>query len=321
MGELVVGVDGSDGAQVALAWAVEEAQLRGDGLTVVTVIAPPGLLFTPTAIGQDLRRRADVEAEQRAEALLEDVVAPHADAGVAITQVAVRDDAAFDALVRRSADADALIVGSRGLGALGRMLLGSVSSQVVVHADTTVVVVPEPSDEQQRNDKVVVGVDGSSHARAALRRAAIEARMRAWELEPVTIQPAPPVVSAAGFRRDPVEAYLWAGSLIPEPVPQSDEVADDYQRAATHWRNRAEGLLEAELDRLDAATLPDKVTPTVIAADHPARALLDVAAFGRLLVLGRRGRGGFTGMLLGSISQHCVRHATAPLMIVPPDDA
>ena len=145
--------------------------------------------------------------------------------------------------------------------------------------------------------------------------------MRGWELELVTVQPTPPVIGAAGSGRDPVEAYLWAGSLMPAPAPHSDEVADAYQQAAAHWRNLAEGLLEAELNRVDPATLPDKVTPTVIGADHPARALLDVAAWARLLVLGRRGRGGFTGMLLGSISQHCVRHATSPVMIVPPDEA
>jgi nucleotide-binding universal stress UspA family protein len=57
----------------------------------------------------------------------------------------------------------------------------------------------------------------------------------------------------------------------------------------------------------------------VISAHHPARALLDAAAWARLLVVGRRGRGGFRGMLLGSVSQQCVRHATAPVMVVPPD--
>lgn len=114
---------------------------------------------------------------------------------------------------------------------------------------------------------------------------------------------------------------MWVGTLVPGPVPDSDELADAHEQVATRWRNLAEGLLEAELDRLDDATLPAKVTRTVIGADHPARALLDIAAWARLLVLGRRGRGGFAGMLLGSISQHCVRHATSPVMIVPPDGA
>ena len=320
MGELVVGVDGSDGSRRALAWAVDEARLRGDGLTVVTVMPSPNLLITPAAIGEDVRRRADREASQRAGALFEEVIAPHADVGVAITPVVVRDDATFDALIRRAADADALIVGSRGLGALRRLLLGSVSSQIAVHADITVVVVPEPSEEQQRDDKVV-GVDGSAHAHAALRRAAAEAAMRGWELELVMIQPPPPASGGGGPDHAAVDAYRWAGALAPAPVPQSDEVQSGHEQLATHWRNLAERLLEAELDRVDAATLPNKVMPTVIGADHAARALLDVAAWARLLVLGRRGRGGFTGMLLGSISQHCVRHATSPVMIVPPDGA
>jgi len=320
MGELVVGVDGSDGSRTALAWAVDEARLRGDDLTVVTVMPPPNLLITPAPIGEDLRRRADTEASQRARAVLEEMIAPHVAAGVAITPVALRGDTTFHALIRRATDADALIVGSRGLGALRRLLLGSVSSQVAVHAETTVVVVPEPPD-QQRDDKVVVGIDGSTHAGVALRRAALEAALRGWELELVMVQPPPPVAGSGGSGRDPVEAYMWVGTLVPGPVPDSDELADAHHQAATRWRNLAEGLLEAELDRLDDATLPAKVTRTVIGADHPARALLDIAAWARLLVLGRRGRGGFTGMLLGSISQHCVRHATSPVMIVPPDGA
>lgn len=142
MGELVVGVDGSDGSRRALVWAVDEARLRGDGLTVVTVMPSPNLLITPAAIGEDVRRRADREASQRAGALFEEVIAPHADVGVAITPVVVRDDATFDALIRRAADADALIVGSRGLGALRRLLLGSISQHCVRHATSPVMIVP-----------------------------------------------------------------------------------------------------------------------------------------------------------------------------------
>lgn len=100
MGELVVGVDGSDGSRVALAWAVDEAKLRGDDLTVVTVMSPSRSLITPAPISEDLWRRAEAEASRHAEALLEEVIAPYADAGVTISPVAIRDDATFDAAER-----------------------------------------------------------------------------------------------------------------------------------------------------------------------------------------------------------------------------
>ena len=115
MGELVVGVDGSDGSRTALAWAVDEARLRGDDLTVVTVMPSPNVLITPAPIGEDLRaacRHRGVAACARPAGR---VIAPHVTAGVAITPVALRGDTTFHALIRRATDADALIVGSRGL--------------------------------------------------------------------------------------------------------------------------------------------------------------------------------------------------------------
>lgn len=55
----------------------------------------------------------------------------------------------------------------------------------------------------------------------------------------------------------------------------------------------------------------------VVAAEHPARGQLDEARDASLLVVGRCGRGGFAGMLLGSVSQQCVRHATLPVLVIP----
>jgi nucleotide-binding universal stress UspA family protein len=99
------------------------------------------------------------------------------------------------------------------------------------------------------------------------------------------------------------------------------DLTGDFERRReqilTQWRNAAERQLEEELAHVDRRALPRKVTTTVIGARHAARALLDAAERARLLVIGRRGRGGFAGMVLGSVSQQCVRHATSPVMVVP----
>jgi nucleotide-binding universal stress UspA family protein len=317
VGELVVGVDGSDGSRTALAWAVDEARLSGHDVVVVTVVGPREPESTDVVVPADAGR-ADQDMSRRAGALLEDVVAPYADAGVRITRVACHDGTTVQTLLQRSRDADALIVGSRGLGVMRRLLLGSVSSQVVVHGTTTIVVVPQPSDERQRSDKVVVAVDGSQQAVAALRRAAVEAARRDWELELVTVQPPPPATGGHGQDRAAIDVYRWwTGWLTGDQARSPEAQQQDYQQLAVHWRNVALGQLDEALAQVDDTTLPGKVKTTVIAADHAADALLDIAAWARLLVVGRRGRGGFTGMLLGSVSQHCVRHATSPIMVVP----
>jgi nucleotide-binding universal stress UspA family protein len=321
MGELIVGVDGSDGAGTALMWAVEEARRTGDDLTVVTVQQMIEMLTVEAAARDAYRDRLDTVAADRAESILKEAVAACADAGVATSAEVLRGTAPAWPLVRRAAHATMLVVGSRGLGNVRRLLLGSVSHQVAVHARTTVVVVPEPTDTDRRSDKVVVGVDGSPHARAALRRAAKEAALRQWELEAILVAPSPPAMVSSYPSQSAVETAVWTGVLLPDGRSQREERQQAYDESVAHWRHAAQAHLADELALIDHDDRPEKVTATVISARHPVGALLDAAAWARLLVVGRRGRGGFRGMLLGSVSQHCVRHATAPVMVVPPDSA
>lgn len=65
----------------------------------------------------------------------------------------------------------------------------------------------------------------------------------------------------------------------------------------------------------DAAPVP---VLTRVLHGHPAQVLLDAAGGTQLLVVGSRGHGAFAGMLLGSVSQHCVQHASCPVVVVPP---
>lgn len=142
--------------------------------------------------------------------------------------------------------------------------------------------------------RIVVGVDGSAHARHALNHAIAEARLRDATIDAVYAFAPPVYWSAPEF-----------GVLIPRP---ETEVVEDATR-----------LLEREL-----ADVPDDVEVEPVVVEGPAaRALLETARGADLLVVGSRGRGGFMGLLLGSTSHQVVTHATCPVVVVPtpPEEA
>ncbi|HEY7708178.1 MAG TPA: universal stress protein [Gaiellaceae bacterium] len=140
--------------------------------------------------------------------------------------------------------------------------------------------------------RIVVGVDGSEGARSALEWALAEARVRDAAVDVV---------------------YAWhaPAQMLPGPyVVPGAQSADDVDRA----REEAEHLLDRQLQSVDAEGLTvERITPMAPAA----QSLLDVARGADLLVVGTRGRGGFTGLLLGSVSQQVSHHAPCPVVIVP----
>lgn len=139
--------------------------------------------------------------------------------------------------------------------------------------------------------KIVVGVDGSAGSREALRWAFEEARLRDVRLEAVTVW------------QYPITASLPTFGAMTTPDDLSAEA-----RAT---------LISILADEGITAEAPVPVS-TLVAEGNPARALLDASTDADLLVVGSRGHGGFTGVLLGSISQQCVQHATCPVVVVHP---
>lgn len=315
MSRLVVGVDGSANSRAALAWAVMEARLRGDEVAVVTVNNARVTPGDVAGVSDQQRHAVERIASQQATSMLEELVAPFADSGAQIT-THVLEGVPSEVLVNHAVGSNGLIVGARGSGAYRHLLLGSVSQQVVVHARCPVVVVPAAGAEDVSRRKVIVGVDGSHGAHLALERAAEEARLRGCELLVVMVQPPPPTPGNHALAETGFYAYMWMG-MPPPRVDSAADVARRHQQLIDHWHRAAEDQLTTELAQLDPTVLPRKVTPTVVDARHPAGALLDMAQGADLLVVGSRGRGGFAGMLLGSVSQQCVRHATAPVLVVP----
>lgn len=140
---IIVGIDGSDNAQKALAWAMKEAAVRRVPLTVLTV--------HPEAMGawglRPISYPADQEEQDRARQAAEEVVQKtisQLDAESRPESVTVQavSGIAADELIKASADADLLVVGSRGHGGFARLMMGSVSTQVSHHAVCPVVIVP-----------------------------------------------------------------------------------------------------------------------------------------------------------------------------------
>ena len=136
---------------------------------------------------------------------------------------------------------------------------------------------------------IVVGVDGSPGARAALRFAVREAALRGAALRVV------------GAWHLPVAAY--AGGYGPGDPDLGAELAQNAQHD-----------LDQALAEVDAGAVP---VETIVREGIPARVLLEEAQEAELLVVGSRGLGGFRGLLLGSVSQQCAHHAPCPLAIVP----
>jgi nucleotide-binding universal stress UspA family protein len=140
MSGITVGIDGSDHSIYALDWAIREAATRQTSVTVVAVDSVPGSPWTgnPIIVNPD---RLD-EVRQAAEEIIAKATSQLGDARP--TSVSVRAVSGFPAkeLIDASHDADLVVVGSRGAGGFARLMLGSVSSQVVPHAHCPVVVVP-----------------------------------------------------------------------------------------------------------------------------------------------------------------------------------
>ena len=145
MSGITVGIDGSAHSTRALEWAINEAAIRHAPVTVLTVHTVPmsGWTGNPITLPQDAEDQE--KAQQAAEEMTLKVTSQLGTAKP--SSVTVRTISGFpaQALIDASRTADLLVVGSRGAGGFARLMIGSVSSQVVHHAHCPAVVVPSES--------------------------------------------------------------------------------------------------------------------------------------------------------------------------------
>jgi len=283
---VVAGVDGSECGLQAVRWAAAEALRRQLPLRLVAAHAwPSGGLVGDPGLGVDYR------------AVLRDVVLGHlATAAADARQVAPELEIEqvevtgypVPVLLGESAHAEIVVLGDRGLGGFTGLLIGSVAVEVTAHASCPVIVVrgSEPDRTGPRPEPVVVGVDGSPTSEAAT----------AFAFE------------AASLRRVPLVAvHVWRDVLVDATMaPLLDwDVIDSDER-------------EVLAERLAgwSAKYPDVPVRRLVARDRPARALVEESGRAQLVVVGSRGRGGFRGLLLGSVSQALLHNAHCPVAVV-----
>lgn len=286
---IVVGVDGSSASRDALRWAIEEARVWDGVVEAVHAWSYPVMTYMPGIVPPPTFAREGLEAEARH--VLEttvDAVIGDAAPGLLLERVVVEGSAA-KLLIERSRHADMLVVGHRGYGGFTGLLLGSVAEQCAVHADCPSVIT-RPMEEAEtagpgRPTRVVVGVDGSEPGRRALHWAAEEAQRRGADLEVV---------------------HAWHPPIQPLGLVLA---AEDRGSSEANGKAVLDAAIAAARDR------PIIVEPLLIEGPA-ARSLLEVSAGAALLVVGSRGRGGFAGLLLGSVSSQALRHARCPLVLV-----
>lgn len=275
---IAVGVDGSERSLDAVGWAAREAERRGVSLLIAHAFIWP-LLNTPATFAG----LGPVEGlRDHAKSLVADAVDAAKKAAPNV-EVTTRIETAFPVwlLVEVSRTASLVVIGSRGLGPLGGLLAGATALDLSAHAYCPVVITHGLNRELSEEAPVLVGVDGSRESTAATGAALDFAASRSRPLLVVH------VVQSRRRAAVPDTAYAKGKKII--------------RRSLTGW--------------LDS--YPDVRIEERVLGGHPVGVLADLSREAVLTVVGSRGRGGFMGMLLGSVSQSLCHHALSPLVIVP----
>jgi nucleotide-binding universal stress UspA family protein len=286
---VVVGVDGSPTALHAVRWAAERAVRSGAPLRIIHACAlPPGF---PSGVTEEesvldaLRAQGRRWLAQAHDAATEIIAPPDVTTELAAMPASV-------GLVRESENASMLVLGNKGRNTLTGLLAGSTSLALASQAHCPLVLVRNGADGNpyvSLAGPIVVGVDGTEASEAALAFAFAEA----------SVQGAPLVA-----------LHAWTESAFEAALAGDNTPLD--------WARHREEAEEALAERLAGwqEKYPDVRVERELVHDRPTRALRGCAQTARLVVVGRRGRGGFAGLLLGSTSQHLLHHAPCPVAVV-----
>lgn len=289
-GRIVVGTDTSEAASAAVDWAAARASDLGKPLLILVAVAPsPGRIDTlnPEAIAESpFLGRLRGAARDAADRERVRVLAAHPDL---VVETAVVIEEPSYPLAAATKDAELVVVGARGYSApLKVAALGGTSDAVATHAHGPVAVVPEYAIGRtvSPDGPVVVGVDDSEEAQAAIKWAAEEAARRGV-----------PLVAVHSWRAWPWLTDALGGWSISDA-------------------NLGAGLEQMVKDFVDPYLAPGQAFETRLTMGHPAVRLLEESGSASLVVVGSRGRGGLAGMLLGSTSREVLRQAHCPVVVV-----
>jgi nucleotide-binding universal stress UspA family protein len=282
---VVVGVDGSACSLDAVALAAGEAVRRHRPLHVVYAFFWPflGVPLGPSPLGPP--EGGLLGETQR---IVQEAVdhARQAEPTVAVTGAAITG-APAEVLIDQSRSAAVVVVGDRGLGGFTGLLIGSVAVQLAAHAACPILVArgrPNPTGD------VLVGVDGSPAAEPAIGAAFEEATLRGARLTALHVWSHP--------------RSTGPGDMLPLVYDVAEVEAEEARvlaEALAGWRDK----------------YPDLPVRRELRRAYVRPALIDETTRSQLVVVGSRGRGGFTGLLLGSVSQAMLHHAHCPVLVVP----
>lgn len=275
---IVVGTDGSRDSNEALEWAAHAAAAYGLPLTVL--FARPDATAVPEIVADPTGPLGVSVAEVRTH---------QPDLEVRALQM---PDSPVESLLAAGKTADLVVLGSRGNGGFSGLLVGSTTLNVTPYAECPVVVVhrhgkTEGDEEGGNPGQVVLGYDGSAGSNRAAAFAFRHAQALGCGVVVVTVEP----------QRSEPESYEVDPTTA---LPGSDTGAFHSPIIVT------------------AESFPDVKVSFVAGTGRPAEVLISEGRGAQLLVVGSRGRGGFKGLVMGSVSQKVVAHASCPVAVLHP---
>ncbi|WP_433666015.1 universal stress protein [Nocardia sp. CA-136227] len=282
---IIAAVDGSATSYQAAVWAAVAAGLHGCELHIVNSISLPVGEVPVDVLGPDDREFLARDGQRIVDEASRVARAGAPEAAVTITTEVIWEPIVGH-LIEQSRTARTVVVGSRGLGAIRAGLLGSVADAVVRHAECPVAVIhaTAATDPLSAEKPVLVGVDGTPNSVPALELAFAEAAARKVG------------VTALHAWTDILGSYVPLIGWEPLRVQENELLSE-----------RLAGFGER---------YPGVAVRRLLVMERPHQALLRESEYAQLVVVGSRGRGGFTGMLLGSTSSTVLHNVETPTIVV-----
>ncbi|MDW4909230.1 universal stress protein [Streptomyces sp. ADMS] len=280
---IVAGIDPDPGKRMALAWAADEADRRRLPLLLVLAQNVPTSGYRPMG-GRPSWEEWNQALHATGDRVLKEAVAyvESRHPRVRVSGLLAEGHPAW-VLREQAQHATEVVLGSWHLSALQELFTSAaVALPLIAHAPCPVVVVPESEHITQQPPYFVVGVDGSPQSAAAVDFAFEEAALRGAVLRAL---------------------YVWHPPLL--GVLDEDAAVQECRRL----------LSETVAGR--TAAHPEVELHHEVVQGHPVQVLAKASEHALGLVVGTRGHGGFTGMLLGSVSQGVLHHARCPVITVP----
>lgn len=274
---VVIGVDGSVAADRALDVAIDHAQRLHRPLHVLHA----------TGVGIVPWTTARLEAQDKIAEAAAAMVRAAAPDLLVTRETVIANPAA--ALVEASTTADLVVLASGGLGHAAGVVLGAAAHAIAAHAHCPVVLTPHNS-EWSATGPVVLGMDASEGSVPALE----------WAFSEASTRDAPLKV---------VHTWWWEE---PDPFLSGHEWEGEWQDVVETQRLEVAEMLAGWQEKY-----PDVQVTTAVVRGHATSALTEETRDAQLLVVGSRGRGGFTGLLLGSVSTSLIAQTRCPLTVVP----